>query len=92
MVILIIFIGFIFAVIGAYIADEKGRDTAEGALFGFFLGIFGVIIVGLLPNKEKFYYKHEGESTYKKSTIKDLIIIGFFTIIAFIIVTIAFLS
>lgn len=38
--------------LGQYMAKEKNRSKGEGFAFGFFLGIFGVIIVGLLPTKE----------------------------------------
>ena len=53
-ILLIIFFGFfISAFLGYYIAKQKGRDTTEGILFGLFLGILGLIILGLLPNKSK---------------------------------------
>jgi len=39
--------------VGAYIADQKGRDEKEGFAFGFWLGPLGWIIVGLLPNIPK---------------------------------------
>ena len=49
-----IIVGLIIsAFLGNYIAKEKGRDTAEGILFGLFLGFLGLIILGLLPNKSK---------------------------------------
>ena len=50
----VLFFGFfISAFLGYYIAKQKGRDTTEGVLFGLFLGILGLIILGLLPNKTK---------------------------------------
>ena len=42
----------VFGYIGKYIAKEKNRDKTEGFLFGFFLSILGLIIIGLLPTKE----------------------------------------
>lgn len=49
-----IIVGLIIsALLGNYIAKQKGRDTTEGVLFGLFLGILGLIILALLPNKSK---------------------------------------
>ena len=42
----------VFGYIGSYISNEKKRDKTEGFLFGFFLSILGLIILGLLPTKE----------------------------------------
>ena len=39
-------------ILGQYMAKEKNRSQGEGFAFGFFLGILGVIIIGLLPTKE----------------------------------------
>ncbi len=39
--------------LGRYIAKQKGRESTEGFLFGFFLSILGVFIVLLLPSKNK---------------------------------------
>jgi len=51
---IIVIVGLIIsAFLGNYIAKEKGRDTAEGVLFGLFLGFLGLIILALLPNKLK---------------------------------------
>jgi di/tricarboxylate transporter len=44
---------FVFGLIGAYIAGEKNRSGLEGFLFGFFLSIIGLIIIGILPTIEK---------------------------------------
>ena len=43
----------ISAFVGNYIAKQKGRSATEGLLFGFFGGILGLIIVALLPTKNK---------------------------------------
>lgn len=43
----------ISAFVGSYIAKQKGRSTTEAVLFGFFGGIIGLIIVALLPAKNK---------------------------------------
>lgn len=39
--------------LGRYIAKQKGRKSTEGFLFGFFLSIFGIFIVLILPSKNK---------------------------------------
>lgn len=41
------------AIVGNYIAKQKNRSTTEGVLFGLIGGIVGLIIVALLPTKEK---------------------------------------
>ena len=41
------------AFLGNYIAKQKNRSTTEGVLFGLIGGILGLIIVVLLPSKEK---------------------------------------
>jgi hypothetical protein len=41
----------ISAAVGYYIAEKKNRSTAEGLLFGLFLGPVGWIIEGLLPTE-----------------------------------------
>lgn len=41
------------AFLGSYVAKQKGRSESEGILFGVFLGLIGVLIVALLPNKNK---------------------------------------
>ena len=50
-------LGFILAIImgllGRYVAKEKNRSKAEGFWLGFLFSILGVIIVALLPTKEK---------------------------------------
>lgn len=54
---MIIGIGFLLAIImgilGRYVAKEKNRSKAEGFWLGFLFSIFGVIIIALLPTKEK---------------------------------------
>ena len=42
-----------FALIGRYVASQKGRSESEGLITGGLLGILGVIIVVLLPSKDK---------------------------------------
>ena len=50
-------LGFILAIImgflGSYVATEKNRSGTEGFLLGLLFSILGVIIVALLPTKEK---------------------------------------
>lgn len=41
------------AFFGSYIATEKGRDSTEGILFGALLGLLGLLILVLLPNKDR---------------------------------------
>jgi hypothetical protein len=43
----------ILGLIGSSIAKEKNRDWLEGFAFGFFLSVFGLIIIAVLPTKEK---------------------------------------
>ena len=54
---MIIGIGFLLAIImgilGRYVAKEKNRSKAEGFWIGFLFSVLGVIIVALLPTKEK---------------------------------------
>ena len=64
----------ICAVVGNYIAKEKGRSTAEGFLFGFFGGVIGLIIVALLPTKNKQETQveiKENQTTVVESEEKD---------------------
>ncbi|MDR3582532.1 MAG: hypothetical protein P4L67_04635 [Candidatus Pacebacteria bacterium] len=42
----------VFPLLGAYVAKQKGRSTTEGAVFGFLLGPFGVLIELMLPTIE----------------------------------------
>jgi len=44
--------GLVFAMLGRWVADQKHRDPNEGALLGFLLGPFGVLVELLLPTKE----------------------------------------
>jgi uncharacterized membrane protein len=43
----------LIGLLGRYVAKQKGRESVEGFLFGFFLSILGIIIVLLLPTKNK---------------------------------------
>jgi hypothetical protein len=45
------------AIFGSYIATEKGRDSSEGILFGALLGLLGLLILVLLPNKDRSHQK-----------------------------------
>jgi len=51
-----IFFGFITGAIGRYIAVEKNRSPSEGFWFGFLLSLFGVLIIALMPVKEKIFH------------------------------------
>lgn len=46
---ILLVVGLLMAGCGAYVAGQKRRDPIEGALFGFFLGPLGIVIVALLP-------------------------------------------
>ena len=63
---MIIGIGLIVAIImgilGRYVAKEKNRSGAEGFWIGFLFSILGVIIVALLPTKEKKEEVKESET------------------------------
>lgn len=54
-----IFFGFITGAIGRYIAKEKNRSTVEGFWFGFLLSLLGVLVIALLPNKEKIFLNED---------------------------------
>jgi hypothetical protein len=45
----ILILGAMFAGLGYWVADQKGRSTTEGAVLGFLFGPLGVLIVALLP-------------------------------------------
>ena len=38
-------------VLGGYIAKQKNRGLAEGAIIGFLFSVIGLIVVALLPSK-----------------------------------------
>lgn len=40
-----------FGALGAWVARQKGRSTGEGAFLGFFLGVLGVLLEALLPER-----------------------------------------
>lgn len=44
-------VGILFGLLGRYIARQKNRSDSEGFWFGFLLGLLGLLIVALLPNK-----------------------------------------
>lgn len=58
--------GLVTGFIGSYVAGEKGRSTLEGFIFGFLLSLLGVLIVGILPNKEKPAKKELTEEELQK--------------------------
>ena len=64
---MIIGIGLLFAIImgilGRYVAKEKNRSKAEGFWLGFLFSILGVIIVALLPTKDKIVKIENSEPT-----------------------------
>jgi ABC-type transport system involved in multi-copper enzyme maturation permease subunit len=50
---IVIVSSFILGFLGSYVAKEKNRSGTEGFLLGFLFSFLGVIIVALLPTKEK---------------------------------------
>lgn len=40
---------FVFSIVGAYVANQRGRSPLEGLLLGGLLGVFGVLVVACLP-------------------------------------------
>jgi hypothetical protein len=40
------------AIIGRYVAEQKGRSGAEGLWLGFLLGPLGVLVAALMPTVE----------------------------------------
>jgi uncharacterized membrane protein len=87
----LLLISVIFGFVGRYISTQKNRSRTEGFVFGFFLSIFGLIIISLLPSKEYFNstnISEESNSTenqnYKKRKIdrnKILLILLFIIIL-----------
>ena len=50
--------------LGRYVAKEKNRSSSEGFILGFLFNLLGVIIVALLPSKEKSLEVDENESKF----------------------------
>lgn len=44
-------VSVVVGAIGAYLAETKGRPHLEGFLFGFFLGLIGILIIFILPKR-----------------------------------------
>ena len=59
-------IGFCYA--GKYIAEQKGRSPTEGILFGL-LGILGLVILALLPSKDKSKIDSNSNSNFFNSVL-----------------------
>ena len=49
----LIFISFIYARIGSHLSQKRGRNIRTGFWIGFFFGLIGLLILFLLPVKEK---------------------------------------
>ena len=58
----------IFGFVGSGIANEKNREPLEGFLYGFFLSVFGLIIVAVLPSKEEKKIKSTTVEQSEKDT------------------------
>jgi hypothetical protein len=59
MVLITIIVCIILGFVGSAIAKEKNREPSEGFLYGFFLSVFGLIIIAILPTKEKTIIESE---------------------------------
>ena len=81
-----IFFGFITGAIGRYIAKEKNRSPSEGFWFGFLLSLFGVMIIALMPTKERIFHQIKSDLQAKNERIlrNTLIIIITLIVIFFI--------
>jgi len=58
MIELLVVLAISSGILGGYIAKQKNRSLAEGAVIGFLFSVLGVIIVALLPNKEEVKNSH----------------------------------
>ena len=58
-----LFLAIIMGILGRYVAKEKNRSKAEGFWLGFLFSILGVIIVALLPTKDKIVKIENSEPT-----------------------------
>ena len=70
-------IGFCYA--GKYIAEQKGRSSTEGILFGL-LGILGLVILALLPSKDKSEIGSNSNSSVKATPLNVLAWVGLLNI------------
>jgi hypothetical protein len=52
-IIILIALSLIMGFLGRYVAMEKNRSAAEGFWIGFLFSVLGIIIIALLPTKEK---------------------------------------
>ncbi|MDB4060013.1 hypothetical protein N9492_00150 [Flavobacteriaceae bacterium] len=55
--------------LGRYVAKEKNRSSFEGFILGFLFNLLGVIIVALLPTKEKRIDVDEPEASFSYSEL-----------------------
>lgn len=53
MIELLIFSSIASGILGGYIAKEKNRSLAEGAIIGFLFSLIGVLVVALLPTNDE---------------------------------------
>ncbi len=62
--------GVITGFVGSYIAKEKNRSSSEGFWFGFLLSVIGLIIVALMPTRERPFDYYKKVDYYKKASVK----------------------
>ena len=60
----------VFGLLGRYIAKQKNRSGAEGFWLGVLFSALGVIIVALLPNREKFSTENRFENQYNDDDMR----------------------
>lgn len=60
----------VFGLLGRYIAKQKNRSGAEGFWLGFLFSALGIIIVALLPNREKFSTENRFENQYNDEDMR----------------------
>ena len=52
-IVFVIVVALVTGWLGSYVASEKNRSSSEGFWLGFLFSFIGVLIVGMLPTKEK---------------------------------------
>jgi hypothetical protein len=60
----------VFGLLGRYIAKQKNRSGAEGFWLGLLFSALGIIIVALLPNREKFSTENRFENQYNDDDMR----------------------